>query len=228
MTISRLLLISIMIKLPRLTIATLTLMTVVAARAQQSRIRDVDFRNFSYPFKPSPERDVFGKLGEVVKVHDGIAYADKFGQNVDFLYFKVAEVLYGDLNGDGQEDAAVVVIYGSNSGTLYLTDIYVYGMRGGEPVLLSDLKEDQVDKDYRNYYHDDGQQIFEAVEGGREIKAGILTVRHLADGGHCCPQQAVTLQYRLEGDRLTLVGAPLKRASAEADRKMAAFYELRN
>jgi hypothetical protein len=203
-------------------------MTVVSARVLQSRIRNVDFRNFSYPFKPPSEHDDMAKLGEVVKVHDGIAYADKVGQNVAFWYFKVAEVLYGDVDGDGQDDAAVVVIYGNNAGTFYLTDIYIYGMKDGEPVLLSDLKEDQVNKDYRKYYHDDGQHIFEAVEGGREVKGGILTVKHLADGAHCCPQQVATLQYRLEGNRLILVGAPLKRSSSETDQKMSAFYALRN
>jgi hypothetical protein len=218
---------SAMAKLQYFTSLALVLLTVAPIQVQHSRIQDVDFRNFSYPFKPPPGREPFGKLGDIVKVHDGIAYADKVGQNASFVYFKVAEVLYGDVNGDGQDEAAVVVIYGSNSGTFYLTDIYLFTLRDGKPVLLSRLTEEEIGKDYKGLYNGDGQVIFEALEGGRELKGNILTVRHFADGPHCCPESVVTVRYMWNGEGFSLLDVQ-KRRSSEGGEKMKAFYETRS
>jgi hypothetical protein len=136
-----------MTKLLCITTSTLLMLMVALTHGPQSRIQDIDFRNFSYPFEPPSDRAVFAQLGAVVRVRNGIAYADKACQNVSFLYFKVAEVIYGDVTGDGQDESAVVAIYGSNSGTFYLTDIYLFTLRESQPILLSTLREEKIGKD---------------------------------------------------------------------------------
>ncbi len=42
--------------------------------------------------------------------------------SLSFLYFEVADIVFGDLTGDGKDEAAVVAIYGSNSSSFFLTD----------------------------------------------------------------------------------------------------------
>ncbi len=208
-------------------IAILISLYVVSQSARHvSNIRDVDFRNFSYPFEVPDGRTPFAELGDAVSVRDGIAYAGKVGDVVDFLYFSVAEINYADLTGDSQEEAAVVVIYGSNSGTFYLTNIYLYTVQDGKPLLLGTLTEDQVSRDYRQHYGGDRQTVFEAIESGRAIKAEVLTVMHLADGAHCCPESVVTLRYRLDGNRLKMIEL-LKSRPMKGDQKMKAFYKDR-
>jgi hypothetical protein len=201
------------------TILALALMSV-SANARPSKIEDVDFSNFSYPFKPPTGRDSFGKLGRVVRVRRGIAYADKVGQNASYLYFKVTGVLYGDLTGDGRDDAAVVVIYGSNSGDFFVTDTYVYTMRRGRPALLGVLRQDQIAEDYERYTHDNRSYLFEAVAGGREIRGRKLKVTHFAGGGggHCCPALILTLRYKFRGNRFILADWSSRKVTEKDDK----------
>lgn len=217
-----------MLKLLCFTVLFFTLISVVPTRPQTSKIQGIDFRNFSYPFDQASEHEAFRKLGEVVKVHDGVAYAEKFGKNVSFFYFKVVEVLYGDVTGDGGDEAAVVVIYGSNSGTFYVTDTYLFTLRDGEPVLLSMLTEERVGRDYKLHSAESQPPLLhEALEGGRELRGDILTVKHFADGGHCCPESVVTMRYAWDGAKFSLLDVQ-KRRSSERGEKMRAFYETRS
>ena len=190
----------------------------------QAAVRSIDFHNFSYPFDAPAGREPFRKLGATVVVRDGVAYAGKSGDSLSYLYFKVAEVLYGDLTGDGRDEAAVVAIYGSGSGNFYLTNVYFFTLRGGKPVLLAVLTEDRVRRDYRGHYNHDGQVVFEALEGGREIRSGEFSTRHLADGAHCCPASVAALRYRLGADGVELLGIE-KRSSLAGDEKMKASYD---
>ena len=56
-----------------------------------------------------------------------------------FIYNFEAEVSYGDLTGDGEEEAAVVVGYhmgfASNTGN----DLFLYALRHGKPTLIAEL-----------------------------------------------------------------------------------------
>ena len=190
----------------------------------QTKVQSIDFRNFSYPFEAPSDREPYKKLGSIVSVRNGTAYAGKSRDSLSFLYFKVAEVLYGDLTGDGQDEAAVVAIHGSGSGNFYLTNVYFYTLRMGKPVLLATLTEDRVSRDYRERYSGDGQVVFEAIENGRGIKDEEFYTRHLADGAHCCPESVATLKYKLDGNGVELIGIE-KRRSLEGDEKMKASYD---
>jgi hypothetical protein len=76
-------------------------------------IRRVDFANFTYSFDEAP-----------LTLHDGRGVSG----NPDLpLTFSKVEVSYGDLTGDGVEEAAVTLRFGGGS------IVYVYGIEGGAP-----------------------------------------------------------------------------------------------
>jgi len=63
-----------------------------------------------------------------------------------FFYFEIGDIAYGDVNGDGIEDAAVVAFYGSNSGTFHVTDVYVFDCVQNSVALLAVLREERERK----------------------------------------------------------------------------------
>src|SRR5687768_15295423 len=94
------------------------------ASAQASAdIRRVDFRNFAYKA---------GIGGEAASVVDGTFHRD---DEDDRLYFEVVDVDYGDLTGDGREEAVVTTLE-NTGGTGQFTDGLIFTMRDGKPNLL--------------------------------------------------------------------------------------------
>ena len=93
----------------------------------------VDFRNFVYhpscaDFESSDEAKV------PVRVSGGRFEASP-GTDLEGTYFEVVEVLYGDLTGDGSDEAIVRTMC-STGGTGRFDEGFVYGMKDGKPVLL--------------------------------------------------------------------------------------------
>lgn len=56
-----------------------------------------------------------------------------------FIYNFDAEVSYGDLTGDGEEEAAVVVGYHMGVGSNVGNDLFLYALRHGKPQLIAKL-----------------------------------------------------------------------------------------
>lgn len=188
----------------------------------QTSIRSVDFRNFTYPLPD--ER--FLRLGKKVSVVDGTC--DDRSNQMCRAYFHVAEVIYGDLTGDKHEEAAVVTIFGSACGTYYLTNIYVYSLVNRKPLLLAQLKETQVEADFKKTYKGDEYQLFEAVENRRLIKDKQLTVSHFTTGAHCCPENVSTFRYELRGKKMVLIQNPERVPNSQEYVKMQAYHERLN
>lgn len=170
-----------------LTATAIAFASPATARPQAGGIRAVDFRNFTYP--PSCVE------GKPVVVKDGSYTKDV---EDDKVYFEVQPgIAYGDLDGDGRDEAAVVTLC-NTGGTGQFTEGYVYGMRGAKPVILAEL--------------DTGDR----ADGGIsrvEIKDGLLYVsRYGVDegGGACCPQFVETIGFKLRGKTLVPAGKPLR------------------
>ena len=99
--------------------------------------------------------------------------------------------LYRDLNGDGAEDAAVVLATsGGGSGTFISLEA-VLNDKGKPKHVASTLLGDRA-------------QIKSVVIESGEITVNMVT--HGPDDPMCCPTQEVTEQYKLQGD--TLVQTP--------------------
>ncbi len=149
-------------------------------------IRRVDFLNFIYTpactFTYDGRHNTVGVVDGVYRRH--------------LLDFSIRQIAYGDLTGDGLEEA-VVVSRCNHGGTGWFDEGFVFELRRGIPTLLT------------------------RIEGGDRAAAGIVDVR-VADGrlqvgrygganGRCCPDWIETRTYRLDGTRLIEVGRPTRR-----------------
>jgi hypothetical protein len=145
----------------------LALAGLLAACAGPARsIRSVDFGELRYDL-----------AGQEVQLHDG----EHRATGPDDWNVSRVEVSYGDLTGDGREEAAVVVRFdGGGSGSF--SSGFVYALAAGEPTLLA--RFDGGDR------ADGG--ILEATVSGAE-----LVVERERGTALCCAEEIVTTRYRL-------------------------------
>lgn len=181
-----------MMKLP-LSVAILSLGALLAscaeAVAEQRLIRTIDFRNFSYPNTCVGDATVVnGKF--IAPIHG----------NSHNAHLSVRDVVYGDLTGDGAEEAVILHFCSAGGSQIWSTGV-IYTMRDGKPVELPVQNFPGGDRAYGSIVR-------------AEIRNGVLVLTQ-NDGSDnpplCCPNFTVTQAYRLVGDRLVQVGAPLRK-----------------
>jgi hypothetical protein len=119
------------------TAAWLSVVTALAgfAPAAPQAVPDLhrtDFRNFTY--QPSCADFEADEAKVPVRVEAGRFYG-KEGTPTEGTFFEIREVLYGDLTGDGKDEAVVRTIC-NLGGTGQFDEGFVYGMRDGKPALL--------------------------------------------------------------------------------------------
>jgi hypothetical protein len=99
---------------------------------QTSPIRAIDFRNFTYPWYPSPYRPPHGR--REVTLSGGKFIVDGKDSDSD-VTFGLANVSYADLTRDGKEEAVVTIDAGFNPNGSRAC-IFVYGMNSGAPTAI--------------------------------------------------------------------------------------------
>ena len=165
-----------------------------AVFAQQSdSIRSVDFRNFDYGSPP-------GENGMVL--YGGRSKKRTFGKPDS----KLAAVRYADLNGDGKEEAVVVIttdLFGSGG---YDQHYYVFAYRAG------------VTRKIFQEHREQGKGIH--IKGDALIIVAPYWDNEIP---HCCPKYIETTAYRFNGSRLVVSKRWLKRNRAFID-----FYSKRS
>ena len=146
-------------------------------------------------------------IGKMVGVRDG----EFKNENV---YFAVAgdAILYADVTGDGREDAIVPIDCGAIMANFALSEVYVYTIQNGRATLLAEVSDSDMERDYRSHYPD-AESYWGVHEGSLKVKDGNLEIEVFADGPHASPLYIVTLEYRLSGDTLRLLGKPQRRSS---------------
>jgi hypothetical protein len=157
----------------------------------QGDIRRVDFKNFTYsPACIEKNEKLRVRNGEYTRGNPG-------DPSSDTIYFKVAEVVYGDLTGDGAEEAVVVTLC-NTGGTGQFTDGIIFTLRGGNAVEIVSLGV--------------GDRAYGGIDSVA-IENGLLKVgRYGTDsGGACCPEYVETTSYRLTGNKLVPVGKPVRK-----------------
>lgn len=159
------------------------------AAAGRHAIRRVDFRNFTYPDACVGEAHVVdGQFSEEI---EGSPFR---------WWFSVAGVVYGDLTGDGEEEAVVLTLCNGGGSGVYSSGT-VYTMREGKPVPIVDLPV--------------GDRADGGIEGV-EIQNGLLVLtRNDGNGAMCCPEFTVTLTYRVVGNQLVEAAPPVRRKIAQ-------------
>lgn len=176
------------------------LFSLNAYAAAQGDIGSVDFKNFTYDafcLSSVPEK-ITVKAGEFYEEKQEDGYVDRF-------YFKIFEVSYGDLTGDGKDEAVILSVC-NTGGTGNFSEGFIYTMKAGKPVLAGRIPGgDRAYGGLRTARVDNGTLIVESNEPG-EL------------GGSCCPEIIITTIYKLTGNNLTVVGKPARRDLIPKDR----------
>jgi hypothetical protein len=172
-------------------------------------IRKVDFLNFSYPSSLCSVEYGRQGIGKMVRVREG-EFKNKS------VYFAVVadKVIYGDVTGDGREEAIVPVDCGAVTANFSRSEIYIYTINEGRPTLVAALNDKTLEEDYRRAYPK-AESYWGLTGEGFKIKNGNLEIEVLADGSHAAPQYIVTLQYHMNGERFSLLGKPQRRNSSQ-------------
>jgi hypothetical protein len=164
-----------------------------AAGFSQSDIHKVDLKNFTY------EPACAGEGTTKVRVRDG-KYSKETEQDgyTDRFYFDVMAIEYGDVTGDGIDDAIVLTVC-NTGGTGNFTEGFVYSMKGARPSLVIRIPGgDRADGGLRSITAENGMLV---VEYNDPDKAA----------GACCPEGIVIETMRISGKKLVTVGKPIKR-----------------
>ena len=157
----------------------------VTATGQSRRgIRSVDFRNFTYQADGTRFVLRAGKYYE--------------GERAAWFSYELADVKYLDFDGDGNDEAFVVLDY-KTSGTLdNARDYYVFAYRGDRP---------------RMVFHEWREKPWDLRLRGRSI---VIVAPFWRDGGLCCPSGLETSVYTWRGSRFVRVSR--KRRYIETDK----------
>lgn len=163
--------------------------TAGAGGKAQNEIRQIDFKNFTYePF-------CAGEDAAKITVKKGEYSRDK---GDDKLFFNVYEVSYGDLTGDGIEEA-VILTNCNTGGTGQFSEGFVYALKDGKPELLTRIEG--------------GDRAYGGLRSAK-VENGLLVVGRNdvgEQGGACCPEFVVTSKYKLEGKTLKQIGGDERR-----------------
>lgn len=171
-------------------------------KAKASGIRSVDFLNYSYQSSVCAEELL---MPETIKVSKG-----KFKDADNFFNIIDNKVIYGDVNGDGSEDALLQITCGaSNSSTLREFEIPVYSFQNGQAKLLARLDNKILESDYKKYYRNGF--LFVLAESDVKVQNGHVIVEVLADGSYASSKNIATFDYKMSGAKFVLSKKPTKR-----------------
>ena len=120
------------------------------------------------------------------------------------IYNFGAEVSYGDLTGEGEEEAAVLVRYRCGFGSDVGDDLFLYGLRRGKPSLIAELGMGSLAEGgicNGRIYCPDCDILTSA-------KRRLIVTRYRPDKAHDCHScygLLETTDYELRGDKLVTV-----------------------
>lgn len=159
----------------------------------QGGIRSVDFKNFTYLALCA------GETPEKITVKNGeFSKATQMDGYVDRMLFNVFDPSYGDLTGDGKDEAVILGVCNAG-GTGNFSEGFVYTEKAGRPVLLARIPGgDRAYGGLRSAKVENGTLVVDSNDPGE-------------NGASCCPELAVTTRYKLSGSKLIAVGKPERR-----------------
>ncbi len=150
-------------------------------------IRDIDFRNFRYPWPKelvdptNPKRTFQLKNGELPATRTPDGMINEMG---GFL----GKVVYGDVTGDGAEEA-IIYLGIQTGGSATPGAVYIYAVKGNQTKLLWHFSTgDRADNGFRRAYAQNGDLV---VELNSPIEKR----------GDCCPTRFTRTRYAWQGNR---------------------------
>lgn len=159
----------------------------------QTDIRKVDFQNFTY------EPSCAGEDTTKVKVAGGeFSEEKKVDEYTERFFFKVFNIIYGDLNRDKAEEAVILSVC-NTGGTGNFTEGFVFSIKRGKPALVARIPGgDRADGGLRKAWIENGLLVVESNDSERSR-------------GACCPEGTITQKVKLSGSKLLVVGQPIRK-----------------
>ncbi len=115
------------------------------------------------------------------------------------------DVAYGDLDGDGNDEAVVHVVctYGANGAE---DTVHVWTQRRGRTVHVASLTEPP-----RSIAGPLPPAVEDVAVHGQRVE--VTWTRYAAGDPNCCPSRLTSVTYELDGDALDRIGRPVTRAA---------------
>jgi hypothetical protein len=158
-------------------------------------IRSVDFLNLDYP---SDCWEQFEGFGKVIHVSNGEWRKEDVGSFGIRNQAPGRMMTYGDLEGDGREEAVIVTSCRGQTNFDY-AEIFVFAESSAGPKLLARLSP----SDWGRGQEDNGGDF---PVTGVHVSKQQLAVSFLAGGSHACPAWTVTARFQWNGNRFVRTG----------------------
>jgi hypothetical protein len=159
------------------------------SRAPSFSIHSVDFANYTYPWIAD-----LGDPKETFRLQNGDLPATRNERGlIDAMGVSLEKVDYGDVTGDGKEDA-IVVLSILTGGSAIPHAIYVYGGGGNQTKLLwSGATDDRANGGLQKVYSQNGELVLERFSP-------------VGKRGDCCPTRFTRVRYEWRGNRFRQKG----------------------
>lgn len=163
-------------------------------------IAEVDFKDFDYPWEqqqvgvPETWQWLAGEPSLNLRIVNG---RHDFSPEESFYSGNIAmqSVAYGDLTGDGIDEAAVDLLL-RTGGTANWHYLYVFTLRNGSPELLGRLRSgSRADGGLANITIEQNALVLDFADRERRV-------------GDCCSEGYVRVTYRWDSDRFVEAGPP--------------------
>ncbi len=170
----------------------LLISTSAFSQRRSSSIHSVDFANFTYPWTTGlairgGTKTFSLRNGKRPEIRDARGHVDEIG-----VYLE--QVTYGDVTGDGIEDAIIFmsILTGASATP---GQVYIYTLRGNHPELLWYFYTgDRAENGFRKVYADHGNLVVE-LNGPRRVGEGL-----------CCPERFTRTRYQWRGGKFRRKG----------------------
>jgi hypothetical protein len=174
----------------------------VSAPSKENAIRQIDFKNFAYPWNepggvPSTWHWMSTSPVESVRMVSGTYrfhvpnWSESDPSRDEGI--RLTSITYGDVDGDRNEEAAVAVNY-STGGTANWDYLYVYKLQHKTPKLLARLESGP---------RADGGLVRVSIENGTLVLDFADTERRVAD---CCSEGFIRVRYRWQQEHFVETG----------------------
>lgn len=165
-----------------------------------SPIREIDFANFTYPSQFAGETHGFRvRNGELLPKRK-----DTVGRPLDW-WLTLEGVTYGDVTGDGLEEA-IVKLHWVTGGSALPDFVYIYGLRQRKPKLLWVFETgDRADGGCKNVFAENGELVVE-LYGKDKIIGRNLYEDDGTSTGDCCPNYFTRTRYSWSRNRFRRKG----------------------
>ncbi len=167
-------------------------------------IRQVDFLNFTYHSSLCSQEFQRDGIGKTVHVHNG-EFKNKE------VYFGVVDnkIIYGNITGDGSEEAIIEIGCGQHIANFGLSEIFIYTLQNGSAISLAELNDNDMKRDYQRYYSDG--TLWRIIDNGVTTRDGNLVIEMFAEGSHAIPQYIATFEYDWNNGMFILNKRPQRR-----------------